>query len=258
MISLRSLDIGYRRGNVTVYVQRNLNLTLEPARLVSLLGPNGCGKSTLLCSLCGLLPVLGGEVLFDGVSLSEMSLEKRARTFALVLTQNPDIAYCTVAQLVAMGRCPYTGRFGRLSAADRRKVGEVMEQVHISHLADKQVREISDGERQRTMIAKALAQDTSVIFLDEPTSHLDLPNRVEVTVLLARLARETGKSILISSHDLELSLQVSDSIWLMRPQQGGVEEGSPACLLAGGAIQSDFENPFFHIGTDGKIQYEQI
>lgn len=253
MIRTEALDIGYRKGQSTHLVQSSLSLSVEKGELVSLIGPNGCGKSTLLRSLCGLQEPLSGNVFVENLPLPSVSIQQRALLFALVLTDSVSIPYCTVSQLVATGRLPHTGRFGQLSDADHQRVESAMEQVSIQPLAHRRLSDLSDGERQRAMIARALAQDTPVIVLDEPTAHLDLPNRIEVSLLLKRLASDLSKTILISTHELELALRTSDQVWLMRPQSGGVVSGSPSELLANGQVQRVFQHPAYGFDEQGRV-----
>lgn len=245
MIHTIGLSIGYVRNAKKIVVQNDLHLQIIRAEMLAIIGPNGCGKSTLLRTLAGLQAPLKGSVLVEGKELEKLSMQEKAALFALVLTEAVQIPYCTVNQLVSMGRYPYAGRFGRLGREDLMKVEEALERVHLRALAQRLLTELSDGERQRAMVAKALAQDTPLIFLDEPTSHLDLSNKVELMVLLRDLARDTGKTILLSTHELELALRLSDRIWLMKPQAGGIEKGSPSELIAQQSLQRIFKNDLF-------------
>jgi len=254
VLTCRDLSIGYVHGNSSRLVQKGLTVSIESSEFVSLLGPNGCGKSTLLRSLCGLQPLLDGEVLIEGKPLQHYSLAQRARRFAIVLSDNVSIDGCTVREMVAMGRYPYLGRFGNLTDSDEKAIDEAMRAVSVQAMADRHLSHLSDGERQRVMIAKALAQDTPLIFLDEPTSHLDLTNRVEVMLLLRNLAHDLHRSILLSTHELELSLRLSDRIWLMQPSLGGLQYGTPQELLSGGVIQRMFNHPDFSITVDGSVR----
>ena len=173
-----------------------------------------------------------------------MTPAARATRLSLVLTDPVQVNYMTVRALVAMGRHPYTTVTGRMSLADHQAVDKALRAVRMEAFADRYLQELSDGERQRVMIAKALAQDTPIILLDEPTSHLDLPNRVETMLLLKQLVSETAKTILLSTHEIDLALHLADRIWLMKPD-GGVEEGTPASLMAQGLIQAVFKSDGF-------------
>jgi len=237
------LSIGYKRS---VPVQQDLNLSLSEGEMVCLIGPNGCGKSTLIRSIAGLQPCLAGEVYIGGKAISGQNNKERALLISLVLTDRVEGGNLTVFDIVAMGRYPYTNWLGGLSESDRQLVWEALEQVHLTAFAKRYLNELSDGERQRAMIAKALVQDTPLIILDEPTAHLDLPNRVEIMLLLRNLAKRTQKSILLSTHELDLALQTADTVWLME-QHKGVTVGTPGDVALNGMFQQLFANRSFSI-----------
>lgn len=249
MLSTFGLSIGYRHGKKLHTVQERLNLEAQKGAMISLIGPNGCGKSTLLRTLCGLQDALSGEIQIQGKSLGAITLSERAKLFGLVLTDSIHLGYITVRQLVAMGRLPYTTFLGKLTASDEQSIDDSMKAVHLQEFADRSILELSDGERQRVMIAKALAQDTPIILLDEPTSHLDLPNRVEIMLLLKKLAEKMQKCILISTHEIDLALHTSNSIWLMDPDKG-VITGTPKELIQNKSIQSVFHGDSFEFDPD--------
>lgn len=253
MITCEHLSIGYRQGKKCHVVQDDLHLEVHAGELISLIGPNGCGKSTLLRTLCALQKPLSGNLYFRGVDVSTLSMMELSRLFAIVLTHTVNIEFCTVYQMVALGRSPYTGRLGRLTAQDEKLIEEALDRVDLRSFAQKYISDLSDGERQRVMIAKALAQNTPLIFLDEPSSHLDLPNRISLHALLGSLAKDMGKSVLFSTHELELALHASHRIWLMRPKAGGIEQGSPRELLDKGLIQEVFANDDFSIDANGRV-----
>lgn len=214
-ISTNNLTIGYQntRGGEPTIIQRNLSFSLRAGEMVCMLGPNGCGKSTLLRTLAGLQEAVSSEY---GVQSSENKI-------ALVLTERLSMENTTVHDVVALGRYPYTSFLDGLSADDERIITESLEQVGIDDEAMHTFFNAhSDGEKQRILIAKALAQQTPIILLDEPTAHLDLPHRILILRLLRRLAHEQGKTILISTHELELALSLSDRILLMFPKGQGV------------------------------------
>lgn len=210
-ISTNNLTIGYDNH----VVQRDLNFELHPGEMVCMLGPNGCGKSTLLRTLAGLQPALAGS--FE-IQNSEFLIQNSS--IALVLTERLSIENTTVHDVVAMGRYPYTSYLGGLSPIDEQIIEQSLTDVGLKDCAQTFFNDHSDGEKQRTLIAKALAQETPIILLDEPTAHLDLPNRIRVLQLLKRVAREQRKTILISTHELDLAIKLSDRIMLMTPQQG--------------------------------------
>ena len=207
-ITTNRLTVGYRGHRVV----EDISLSLPCGRLVCLLGPNGAGKSTLLRTLCGFQPHIAGTVTISGSDITTMSAAEVARLVSVVLTDRPLTPSLTAAEMVGMGRAPYTGFWGRLSDDDRRLVSEAMQTVGIAPLATRRMGQLSDGELQKVMIAKALAQHTPVIVLDEPTAFLDYPSKVAVMKTLARLAHDEGKTILMSTHDLELAAQLGDEL----------------------------------------------
>ena len=208
-ITLSHLSVGYKVGHTVV---SDINLTLQSGQLACLIGENGVGKSTLLKTLTGFLPKLEGSLLLDGKDISEFSQRALARQISIVLTQKPDVQNLTVEEIVGLGRSPYTGFFGKLHANDQQIVDESITAVGIEKLKNRMIQTLSDGERQKVMIAKALAQQTPVIFLDEPTAFLDFSSKVETFQLLQRMAHEMGKLVLLSTHDLELAVRFSDTL----------------------------------------------
>ena len=208
-ITLSHLSVGYKVGHTVV---SDINLTLQSGKLACLIGENGVGKSTLLKTLTGFLPKLEGSLLLDGKDISEFSQRALARQISIVLTQKPDVQNLTVEEIVGLGRSPYTGFFGKLHANDQQIVDESITAVGIEKLKNRMIQTLSDGERQKVMIAKALAQQTPVIFLDEPTAFLDFSSKVETFQLLQRMAHEMGKLVLLSTHDLELAVRFSDTL----------------------------------------------
>ena len=221
-ISTNNLTIGYQntRGGEPTIIQRNLSFSLHAGEMVCMLGPNGCGKSTLLRTLAGLQEAVSSEY---GVVSSEYGVQSNENKIALVLTERLSMENTTVHDVVALGRYPYTSFLDGLSADDERIIAESLEQVGVPpHEMHTFFNAHSDGEKQRILIAKALAQQTPIILLDEPTAHLDLPHRILILRLLRHLAHEQGKTILISTHELELALALSDRILLMFPKGQGV------------------------------------
>lgn len=220
-IQLNNLSIGYPDKKLgRKYIAHSINATLYGGQLTCLLGANGAGKSTLLRTLSGFLPPLEGDVIVADKSLQTYTDKERARTIGMVLTERPELHHLSVSELAGMGRSPYTGFWGRLSKEDEVIVDEALCMVGMEEMATRLVETLSDGERQKVMIAKALAQQTPVIFLDEPTAFLDYPSKVETMLLLRRLAHETGKIIFLSTHDVELALQTADTLWLMKRVRG--------------------------------------
>ncbi|MEG0499615.1 MAG: ABC transporter ATP-binding protein [Rikenellaceae bacterium] len=231
VIETRDLTIGYK----TKTIHSHLNLQLREADLTSILGVNGSGKSTLIRTLCGFIPPLGGEIFIFGKLISSYTKEELSAILSVVLTERVSDGGLTVYEVVSMGRYPYTGFFGRLADRDREVIERSMQDVGVWAMRDLFISELSDGERQKVMIAKSLAQESKIIILDEPTSFLDLRSRMEIISLLRRLAREKGMTFLLSLHDLELSLQYSDSLWIMSCGSG-VECGQTESMVLSGAI----------------------
>jgi iron complex transport system ATP-binding protein len=241
IIETSGLAIGYiQKGKKTEVVHDALQLQLYAGQLTSLLGLNGAGKSTLLRTICGFQPPLGGRIRIKGRPLSDYSQGERSRTIGVVLTEKTNAGGITAEELVSLGRHPYTGFFGRLNVTDKRIVAESLEAVGMTHKATGYIAELSDGERQKVMIAKVLAQQCPIILLDEPTAFLDVTSRIETMSLLHRLATEQAKAVLLSTHDLDLALQMSDCLWL---QEKGREMkcGVPEDLILSGAFETFFD-----------------
>lgn len=239
-ISTNNLTIGYQntRGGEPTIIQRNLSFSLHAGEMVCMLGPNGCGKSTLLRTLAGLQEAVSSEY---GVVSSEYGVQSNENKIALVLTERLSMENTTVHDVVALGRYPYTSFLDGLSADDERIIAESLEQVGVPpHEMHTFFNAHSDGEKQRILIAKALAQQTPIILLDEPTAHLDLPHRILILRLLRRLAHEQGKTILISTHELELALALSDRILLMFPKGQGMRLDTAEKLRAEDAFTQAF------------------
>ncbi len=215
-------------------VASDLNATAQPGTLTCLIGHNGTGKSTLLRTIARLQPSIDGRVLIGDNNISTLKPTHLSRMLSIVLTSRPDVRNMTVEELVALGRAPYTGFWGRLSADDRRIVRHSIESVGITAMAERRVCTLSDGEMQKVMIAKSLAQQTPVILLDEPTAFLDFPGKIDLMLLLQRLAHEERKTILLSTHDLETALQTADRLWLLA--DGALHDGTPHELADQGFI----------------------
>ena len=237
-VVLKNLSIGYtQKGNEKVVAQ-GLNAAINSGELTCLLGCNGVGKSTLLRTLSAFQPALGGDIMLDSDGslhpLTSYTDKELSRMIGIVLTEKPDVRNMTVEDLVGMGRSPYTGFWGTLSADDKQIVADAIRMVGIDPLRGRMIHTLSDGERQKVMIAKALAQQTPIIYLDEPTAFLDYPSKVEMMQLLRRLAHEQQKTIFLSTHDVELALQLSDCLWLM--ESNLLSMGTPRQLADSGAL----------------------
>ena len=257
-IRLRDLSIGYPDKHNTKRVAEHLNASIHSGELTCLLGTNGVGKSTLLRTLSAFQPPLGGTIDLLDRPLSTYDDRQLATVIGVVLTEKSDIRNMAVEELVGLGRSPYTGFWGTLKEGDRKIVHEAIARVRIEPLTQRMVHTLSDGERQKVMIAKALAQETPIIFLDEPTAFLDFPSKVEVMQLLHNLTHTLQKTVFMSTHDLELALQIADKIWLM-DRANGIAIGTPEDLSLEGKLSSffsrkgityDTETGFFRIDTD--------
>jgi iron complex transport system ATP-binding protein len=238
-LAVSDLAIGYRSSLGVRTVARGINLCADEGRLVCLLGANGTGKSTLLRTLTRLQSPLSGSVTFAGTPIGALSARDLAVRVAVVLTDRIVIDAISVRRLVELGRFPYTNWLGVLSSVDRSAVTGALTAVGAADLADRIFNELSDGERQRAMIARALAQQPRVLLLDEPTAFLDAAARVELWALLRRLATGRRLTVVVATHDLDLALSGADHIWLMA--DGAIREGSPAALIETGAIAAAFE-----------------
>lgn len=258
-----NLAAGYRKGNKTQVILHGLSFSLPAGQLVSLLGENGIGKSTLLRTVSGIQPPLEGEVTAEGKPLSRLTVAERAKLIAIVTTERTNAGALTVEEVVALGRQPHTGFLGRLSDTDRNAVSHALRAVGISHKSKCFMAELSDGERQKTMIAKAIAQETPVILLDEPTAFLDLPSRTDIIRLLHHIARTEGKVVLQSSHDLRLSIGMSDKLWLLLPDRT-LCQGTPEDLALNGTLDKLFNDRGLRFDLDSgefiptETDYKQI
>lgn len=224
-IRLHHLSIGYRRGPV---VARDINITILGGRLTCLIGDNGIGKSTLLRTLSGFQPKVGGEIWLGSREADSLSQRERSRIISIVLTQRPEMGGLTVHDLVGMGRSPYTGFWGNLAARDELVVRQSLVETGAWPLRDRKIDSLSDGECQKVMIARALAQETPIILLDEPTAFLDFHSRIDTLRLLSRLAHTMGKTILLSTHDLQLAAELADLLLLLSPD--GLRPVNPATI----------------------------
>lgn len=240
-IRLGNLSIGYRGRKGISTVARDISATIHGGCLTCLIGQNGAGKSTLLRTVAGFQPLLGGTVEICGRDISGYTRKELSRTVSVVLTERPDVTNMTVREMVCLGRSPYTGFWGTFSDEDAAAADEAIGMVGIAPLSTRRIRTLSDGERQKAMIAKALAQQTPVILLDEPTAFLDFPSKVGMMRLLHRISRETGKIVFLSTHDLDLALQIADTLWLMAPG-GRIATGTPEDLALDGVLPAFFSH----------------
>lgn len=241
-LETHNLSIGYHSRSSRPPLANGLNLRLPAGKLTCLIGPNGVGKSTLLRTLAGLQKPLGGEVMVDRREICQFTPEELARQIGIVLTNPSHPGDLRVEQVVELGRLPYTNWLGTLSDQDHQIVRQSLDQMDARAIAGKSFGELSDGERQKIMIARALAQQTAVMILDEPTAFLDWPNRVAMLIKLKELAATTGKAILLSSHDLELVCQMADELWVMG-LSGVLSCGDTRELVDSGLLEEVFKTP---------------
>lgn len=234
-ITLKDLSIGYKAHGDERIVATGINERLEPGMMTCLIGSNGIGKSTLLKTLAAFQPKINGEIMIGDEEIDSLSTKRKSRLMGIVLTDKPDAINLTVRQLVALGRSPYTNFWGSCTDEDWRIVDEALRMVGSKVNGNRLIGKLSDGERQRIMIAKALAQQTPIIFLDEPTAFLDYPSKIDIMTTLRRICHETKKTILLSTHDFELALQLADQLWLMEKTRG-ITTGSPRELADSGAL----------------------
>jgi len=235
IIALEQLAIGYQKNFALL---SGINLSVHPGEMVALIGRNGTGKSTLLKSMIGLVPLLHGTCYLEKVPLQNYDLRKRARKVSYVSSQVSLLPSISVRELVTLGRMPYTGWMGRLGEEDKTMVEHALDEVQMGSLLDRKMDQISDGERQRAMIARAFVQNTPLMVLDEPAAFLDIPNKYELIRLLTRF-RDRGKSIVYSTHDLENAMICADKLWVIH--QGEILEGSPEDLGISGLFDTLFE-----------------
>lgn len=244
MESLRSvnLSIGYDQK----LIAKGLELELNPGKLVCLIGQNGVGKSTLLRTLAGLQEPIEGQVTLGHEPIDRIDRKDLARSIGVITTDKIGMSNMSVRELVALGRFPYTNWMGTEKEEDRLKIQESIDRCKINYIEQAKLGRLSDGQFQKAMVARALAQDTQFILMDEPTAHLDVVNRLDMFALFSEIVSQTQKSILVSTHELDLSLQFADELWLMDFNQPLVS-GSPQSLIDEGAISKIFHHDEYEI-----------
>lgn len=241
VLNLRNLSIGYSLKSEDKIVAENISETLKKGELVCLLGPNGAGKSTLIRTISASQKPLAGQVFLDGKDIFQIASRQLATKLSLVLTERVHGGMLSSYEVVGLGRYPYTGWSGKLKPGDHEVIQRAIATVGAQELAQRMLSELSDGERQKIMVAKALAQETEIMVLDEITAFLDLPRRIEVMQLMRRLAKQEDKCILMSTHDMELALKYSDKLWLL-PKNGKLAIGAPEDLVLDGTFAKAFES----------------
>lgn len=240
ILNTSNLSIGYKTKSNTTVIADGLNLNLKQGKLITLIGANGIGKSTLLKTLTGIQKPLSGTVTINNKDIHKMKSGELAMNLSVVLTEKLPPSNLSVFELIALGRQPYTNWMGKLSALDLEKINEAMELSQISKLAYKKHYEISDGQLQKVLVARALAQDCPLIILDEPTTHLDLLHKVALFKLLKKLTQETNKCILFSTHDIDMAIQLSDEMILMTPEK--ISQDVPCNFIEDGSFNRLFQD----------------
>ena len=248
ILQATKISIGYTSKKAKNIIASNIDLSLEKGKLITLIGANGIGKSTLLRTITGIQKTISGTVLLNGKNIHGLDSLTLAQKLSVVLTEKLPPSNLTVWELIALGRQPYTNWIGKLTDKDIAKINEAIELTQISHLISKKHYEISDGQLQIVLIARALAQDTPLIILDEPTTHLDLLNKVVLFKLLKKLTQETGKCILFSTHDIDMAIQLSDEMIIMTPEN--VIQDQPCNFILKGSFNTLFQDE--HIVFDSE------
>lgn len=249
--------IGLSIGYATKEIAKDIHLTLGKSKLVCLLGQNGVGKSTLLRTLSNLQAPLSGEIQIGDLNIQHMDRRELATRLGIITTEKIGMSNMTVRELVALGRYPYTNWIGQESDSDTEKIEEAISRCRINYIENSKLSAISDGQFQKAMVARVLAQDTDIILMDEPTAHLDVVNRVEMFQLLRTIKQETGKSILISTHELDLSMQFADELWLMN-FNAPIVTGTPEDLGLNGEIEKVFFHEEFQLDSrTGQVKLKQ-
>ncbi len=250
VLEVADLSIGYASKKKTAVISKGINFSIAKGELVGLVGTNGIGKSTLLRTLTGMQPSLKGEVLINNTSLNKYTSLQLANKLSIVLTEAPASKTLSVLELISLGRQPYTNWVGKLSERDKEIIQKALKATETETLAHRKCFELSDGQLQRVMIARALTQDTPLILLDEPTTHLDMYHRAYILKLLKKLTKETGKTILFSSHEIDLVIQLSDKMLVMTPEK--VHYENPERLINQGCFDSLFPKETIHFDTEMK------
>lgn len=244
IIKTANLSIGYTSKKNVNSIATNLNIELTKGNLVCLLGKNGIGKSTLLRTLTKVQPALSGEIFINNINLKSLKSIDLAKSLSLVLTEHLPESNLTVYELVALGRQPYTNWVGNLSETDLKFIDNALEQTNTKHLANAKYYELSDGQLQKVLIARALSQNTDIIILDEPTTHLDIHHTFETFALLKKLAKDFQKTIIVSTHEINLALQLADILWLMTPSKFMAD--TTENLIDNNCLEQLFESDLIH------------
>lgn len=247
ILKAEQLKIGYKTKKVEMVIASNINFEVKQGQLVGLVGANGIGKSTLLRTLIKVQPALSGKILLNGNDLKSTASMELAKQLSIVLTEQLSSKNLSVYELVALGRHPYTNWIGNLTPEDISIINNALELINIIDLKDKKCYELSDGQLQKVMISRALAQDTDIIVLDEPTTHLDMYHKAYILKLLQKLTKETGKTILFSSHEIDLAIQLCDAMIVMRKDDVVCDQ--PSHLISNGIFESLFPDDLITFDT---------
>ena len=240
IINIQNAEIGYVGKKNKISLAEKINLQASKGEIIALIGVNGAGKSTLLRSVLGIIPFLSGEIYVEDKNLNEYSSSEKSKKISFVSTEIVRVNHMRVSDLVAVGRYPHTGSSGVLSAKDIQIVKNSLRKVNLLGYYNKKLSEISDGERQKVMIARALAQDTQIIILDEPASFLDIENKYTAYNILKELAENEGKTVVFSTHDLNIALKSADKIWLIKESR--IIEGAPEDLILDNIFDDVFDS----------------
>ena len=249
LLSIQNLSTGYHlKKGETKWLHKNLSATIHTGEFVAVLGPNGAGKSTLLKTLLGFIPMLGGEINYGKKSLSNITIKELAKLVSVVLTDKIDDIYLTAEEVIIAARYPYMSFAGILTAHDKRITEKAVSLTGVGEFLNRKLHTLSDGEKQRVMIARALAQDTPLVFLDEPAAFIDSPGKVELMQLLKTIPQQ-GKSILMTIHDVELALHFADTLWLLG-KDGTFQKGNPTPLIDNDSINRLFDR--------GSVKFDKV
>lgn len=248
ILSLNSLKIGYASGRHEKILLPPLTASAKSGEMIAVIGKNGIGKSTLLRTLAGLQPSFGGEILFDGKNITDYSRLELAQKVGYISTENVKVSNLNVYDLVALGRFPYTDWMGNIDTVSHNRITDALEMTGMLEFRERFVSELSDGERQRAMIARILAQDTGIMVMDEPMAFLDIGSKYDIISLLHLLSHENAKTIIFSTHDLDMAISQADKIWLILENK--LIEGAPEDLMLAGVFDHLFESPTVQFNSD--------
>ncbi len=250
ILKISNLKIGYLSKKKTTVVAENITLETSEGNFIALLGKNGIGKSTLLKTLSKVLPIIKGSILYNDKDINRFSENEFAKTVSIVLTEKLPESNLSVFELIALGRQPYTNWIGTITEKDKQQVTKAITLCKIEKLTSKKCHQLSDGQLQKVLIARALAQDTPIILLDEPTAHLDIHHKVSMFALLKKLAKETQKTIIISTHEVNMALQMANTLWLFT--EGDFTTGTPKNLIENKKLHTLFPSELVKFDTKSR------